>query len=486
MTASEQGPPRTRRVPSGIEGLDQVLDGGFMLGGMYILQGPPGAGKTILTNQVCFNHVRAGGSAIFVTLLAENHARMLNNMRLFSFFDESAIPDRLVYLSAFVEMRDGGLEALLPLLRREIQRRGTTLLVIDGLVSAHDSSASDREFKQFIHDLQEIALATDCTMFFTTNDTREVSPERTMVDGLIVLSDRAHGWQAASDLQVTKFRGSGFMRGRHSYLIAQDGIVVYPRIEALYATPSIAETGREGRTSSGIDPLDVVLGGGLPIDSTTILVGPSGIGKTTFGLQFLARSTAQEPGLLFGFYETPVRLRTRARHVDPSIETLCDSGAIEFLWQTPTSELLDASGQRLLEAVRRRGVRRLFIDGLTAFQNGVIDPARLGNFFTALANELRVLGVTTIYSMEAPDVVGPMTKMPIRNVSALAENIVLLRFVEQRGRLRRLLAVLKVRDSRFDPSIYEFALDEGRFALGGIAESTVRFDGGDRDSSGTI
>ena len=107
---TQQNEDATERVPSGIAGLDIILRGGFMLGGMYILQGSPGAGKTILTNQICFNHVAAGGRALFVTLLAENHARMIANLRGLSFFDESQIPDRLTYLSAFNDMRDGGLK----------------------------------------------------------------------------------------------------------------------------------------------------------------------------------------------------------------------------------------------------------------------------------------------------------------------------------------------------------------------------------------
>ena len=463
---TQQNEDATDRVPSGIAGLDIILRGGFMLGGMYILQGLPGAGKTILTNQICFNHVAAGGRALFVTLLAENHARMIANMRGLSFFDERQIPDRLTYLSAFNDMRDGGLKALTTLLRREILKVRATLLVIDGLVSAQDSAPDDQAFKIFIHDLQEVALATNCTMFLTTNPNNAASPEQTMVDGLIVLADRIFGWQAQSDIQVTKFRGSGFLRGRHTYKITDDGFVTYPRIEALYALPSKTGEAATARVSTGVERLDALIDGGLPAASTTVLMGPSGIGKTSLGLQFLSRSSPDEPGLLFGFYETPVRLRAKAQNFAPPLGDLIDTGDIEILWQTPTGDPLDAYGDRLLAAVHKRKVRRLFIDGLTAFKNSAIDPSRIGNFLSALANELRVLGVTTVYSLEVPDLLGPAVRVPLDDASSLAENLISMRFVEQRARVHRLISVLKVRDSDFDPSIYEFKLTSTGLDIG--------------------
>jgi circadian clock protein KaiC len=477
MIAPLQGTETKLRVPSGIAGLDTLLGGGFMLGGIYIVQGSPGAGKTIMTNQICFNHAALGGHAVVVTLLAENHARLLDNLRRLTFFDESIIPDRLIYLSAFTSMRDEGLGGLSKLLRREIQRRRTSLLVIDGFVSVQASSDSDQAFREFVHGLQEIALATDCTMLLTTNDSRSASPEQTMVDGLIVLSDRNYGWQAASDLQVTKFRGSGYLRGRHSYKISDQGIAVYPRIEALYAHPSREDQVPEARVATGVRRLDEILGGGLPAASTTMLVGPSGIGKTTLGLHFMSLSTAEQPGLMFGFYETPARLRVKGERFDPRLGALLDQGIVELLWQTPTGDLLDAYGEQLLAAVRRRQVKRLFIDGLTAFQNSAIDATRIGNFFSALANELRVLGVTTIYTLEVPDILGQTIRMPINDASSLAENMIMIRFVEKRSHLHRLLSVLKVRDSDFDASVYEFSITEHGVSINATAASAERILG---------
>ena len=457
-----------QRAPSGITGLDTILGGGFMRGGIYIVRGDPGAGKTILTNQICFNHIASSKNAcaLYVTLLAENHARMTSHLRALSFFDESRIPDQMVYLSALGALREGGLKGLVDILRREIKRRGCSILVIDGLITAQTSAASDQDFKEFVHSLQEIALATDCTMFLTASLSKgEISPEQTMVDGLLELSDRNYGWRAESDIQVKKFRGSAFLRGRHAYKITNNGIAIYPRVEALLARPSRPDAGGSELILSGIAKLDNLLGGGLPRASTTMVMGPSGAGKTTLGMQFLSAASESEPGLLFGFYETPARICAKAERNGHPIARLIDKGVVEILWQPPTDDMLDAYGERLLEAVHKRKVRRLFIDGLNGFKKAAIDPGRMDHFFTALANELRVLGVTTLYTLEVPDILGPAIRVPIDDISSIAENMILLRFIELRSRLHRLISILKVRSSDFDASLHEFKITDRGITL---------------------
>jgi len=264
---------------------------------------------------------------------------------------------------------------------------------------------------------------------------------------------------------VVKFRGSGYLRGKHAFDITGDGLVVYPRIEALLAVPSRPDLSGNEKVSSGFDRLDAMLDGGLPGASTTMVMGPSGVGKTTLGLHFLSRCSAAEPGLLFGFYETPPRIMAKAREVCRPLQPLLDSGAVEVRWLPPTDGLLDAYGDRLLEAVRRRGVRRLFIDGLGAFQNAANEPGRMSHYLTTLMNELRVQGVTTVYTLEVPDIIGPYIRTPIGDLSSLAENLVLLRYIELRSRLYRLISILKVRDGSFNPLLHEFALTEHGLAI---------------------
>ncbi len=463
------GTDKLERVPSGIPGLDTILNGGFLKGGLYIVQGAPGAGKTTLANQICFHHTASGGRALYATLLAEYHARMLQHLGGMSFFDGSQIPDRLSYISGLNILRQNGLRGLLDLVRREITTRSVSVLVIDGFTTAQHAAPDDQALNEFVHGLQGIAMATDCTMFLLNSPRKsdEVTPEHTMVDGIIELSDQLFDWSTERSLQVVKFRGSRCMRGEHSFEITDSGIVVYPRIESLLAKPSRPDHSGTEKVSSGVDRLDAMLGGGLPAASTTMVMGPSGVGKTTLGLQFLSRCSEAEPGLLFGFYETPTRIRAKAGEVCQPLRGLLDSGVVEVLWQPPTDGLLDAYGDQLMHAVRRRGVRRLFIDGLGGVQDAAKEPRRMRHYLNALMNELRVQGVTTIYTLEVADIVGPNIRAPLGDLSSLAENLVLLRYIELRSRLYRLISILKVRDADFDPLLHQFVLTDNGLAIEG-------------------
>ncbi|WP_448187816.1 RAD55 family ATPase [Azospirillum sp. sgz301742] len=460
MTTRDDTPP-IERVPTGIPGLDAVLCGGLLKGGVYIVQGTPGAGKTTLANQMCFTHVASGGRAAYITLLAESHTRMLQHLRPMAFFDETIIPDRLYYVSAFHMLENEGLKGLTDLLRREIRSHRASLLVLDGLAAAEETATSAREFKKFVHEVQSHAVANDCTvLLLTTGGTGEVSAEHTIVDGLIELDDQLFDVRSERSLHVRKFRGSASLRGRHPFRITSEGLVVYPRIEAAFAAPSRHPPALHVRTSSGVDGLDALIGGGMIRATTTATVGPTGVGKTTFGLHFLQGSSAAEPGLLFGFYETPERLKTKAAMLGIDLAGLEASGALEIVWQAQGENLLDELGHRLLDAVRRRGVRRLFVDGLGGFIESAIHPDRISRYLSVLSNELRALDVTTIYSLETRDVVGPTVQMPISGVSSLVESVVVLRYVEVQAHTRRLLSIMKIRDSGFDPALHEFEITD--------------------------
>src|SRR5215216_7409927 len=126
------------RVSSGLPGLDAVLRGGFLKAGIFIIQGSPGAGKTILANQICFHHAAHGERVLYVTLLAESHSRMLLHIGQLGFFDASMVPSRIYFVSAFRALEEDGLRGLLDLLRREVQAHNATLLMIDGLVSVEE------------------------------------------------------------------------------------------------------------------------------------------------------------------------------------------------------------------------------------------------------------------------------------------------------------------------------------------------------------
>lgn len=447
------------RVPSNVPGLDEILSGGFFAGAVYIVRGAPGAGKTILANQICFNHVQTGGRAVYVTLLAESHARMLQHMQTLSFYDPDPVPRRLYYVSAFNALETDGLKGLMDLLRREIRGQKATLLVLDGLLAVEESSGSDREYRKFIHELQAHAAVENCVALLLTNGSRrDYHPEHTMVDGLITLDDIHIGKRAQRELEVRKFRGSASLRGRHPFRIADDGIVVYPRAEARFGRSAGSEPAEERRTTSGNADLDDMLHGGLLVGTTTVVLGLSGTGKTTLGLHFLAGSSAAEPGLHFGFYETPARLTANAASLGLDFAAPIAAGHLHLLWRAPTEQILDDLAGQIVQAVREHGIKRLFVDGLNSLIAATDLPERAGTVFAALSHTLRVEGVTTVYACESFGPASLNATMPVPGISAIAENLLELRYRERDNTKQRLISLLKVRSSAFDGDVHAFEI----------------------------
>ena len=450
-------PSGLARLSTGVPGFDVILNGGFFEGAVYILRGTPGAGKTILANQICFHHAQHGGRSLFVTLLAENHTRMLQHLEKLSFFEAKYIPNNIYYVSAFSVLEDNGLKGMMEMLRREMRAHGATLLVLDGLIAVEESSASDREFRKFIHELQAHAAMADCCTLLLTNGRRgEYHPEHTMVDGLIALDDVSFGNRRQRVLEVRKFRGSGSLRGRHPFQITDDGLIVHPRPESRFLRNDGPIS--QEKLSTGIARLDEMLEGGLVAGSSTLLLGASGAGKTTLGTSFLSLSSKSEPGLHFGFYESADRLVSNALQMGIDLKSRVAAKHLDIIWHPPVERILDSLGNQLVEAVLRRKVKRLFIDGWGGFAAAAETRERLNPFFASLANELRVHGVTVICAAETDNLIGTDVHVPLEGISAVTENMILLRFAEYRARLRRLLSIMKVRGSSFDPALREFVI----------------------------
>ncbi len=200
------------RIPSGVPGLDIVLRGGFLRGGIYLITGDAGTGKTLLVNQIGFQHVAAGGRVLYVTLLAELHTRMLTHLQTLTFFDPSRLGDALYYISGYQALQDGGLAGLLQLLQQAIRDHRASLVVLDGLATVQAVAESNLHFEQFIQQLHAFIDLVGCTgLLVTARDGERRHPEDAMVDRLLVLSDQAIGLRSSRELDVRKFRGTGYL-----------------------------------------------------------------------------------------------------------------------------------------------------------------------------------------------------------------------------------------------------------------------------------
>lgn len=468
MTETPEQPLSLQRFPTGITGLDRILGGGLFIGGNYLVMGPPGAGKTILGNQLCFHHIETGGSAIYLSLLAETSSRLLAALEPFTFYTPGPVGDTLTYFSGYGVLEQAGLEGLLKLIRTETRNRRATLLVLDG-TAVLEGVSSPQDWMRFLHRLYVSAEITRCTTVWLmqTPHSTDLAQEQTIVEGLIELTMPAYGMRAARELRVRKFRGSSFLEGRHPYAISEAGIVVHPRTEELLAAaprafPAVAATAEQvSKKSIGTPRLDEMMRGGLPAGSITLLLGASGTGKTLLGSHFLLADSAQEePALYFGFSETPSQLERKLARFGLDITRARAQGHLEVLWQSPLQPILDVSAERLLETTRRRSVRRLFIDGLGGWQRAVAAAERLDLFLTALLSELQALEVTTMCSVELPALFSPTIELPraISGIADLADNLLFLRYVELESQLYRLLSILKMRESDYDRAIREFRI----------------------------
>lgn len=457
-------------MPTRVSALDEILPGGFLKGGVYIVHGPPGTGKTVLANQICFNHVNAQGRALYVSLLAESHTRMLQHLRSMNFYDERAMP-RLYYVSATSMFADEGLKGVVDLLRREMKRHSAGVLVVDGFSASRERASSQYEFQRFVHEIQSHAAAGECVVLLLTSGIDPMTdPASTIVDGIVQLDHRLVLRRTERTLQITKFRGRGFLPGSHSFRITDAGFEIHPRIEAKFACPTVPDDYELTRCATGVPGVDEMLCGGLLARTTNGLYGPTGIGKTTFGLQFVSLSSAAEPGVFFGFFESPERLRAKAEAMRIDLRKLEALGHLEMIWRPQGEQDLDALGHEIVAAVRRRNVRRVFIDGYAGFVESALEPERLTRFVSSLANEMRALGATTVVSIESADILGSSMELPSKGLSSLLEGLILMRYAEVEGKVRRLVSVTKIRDSDFDPFIREFKVAAGKLAVGGRFE----------------
>ncbi|MET0388879.1 MAG: ATPase domain-containing protein [Polyangiales bacterium] len=474
----------TDRLSTGIVGLDRILEGGFLRNAVYIAEGPPGAGKTMLASQLCFHNARQGERALYVTLLAESHERMLTHLSRMDFYDPALVPDGVYFISAFRALHQDGLPALLRLLRDAIIERKATVLVLDGMVTAEEISlarapsanaltqdaGSSQHFKQFIHELQSVCSMTSCTVLLlsSTERPRLFHPAYTMVDGILELTNELAGLKTIRQIHVRKMRGTDQVLGKHAFDIGPAGVVVHPRIESLRELER-EETGDDAtaddapRIPFGIPQLDTMLSGGLPERSVTMIVGPTGTGKTLLGLQYLAEGARRgEPGVYFGFFERPSALLTKSRRLSLGLDEGERAGLVEIVWQRPIEAVIDVLADRLFTTVRKLSAKRLVLDGIQGFEQALDDyPDRLRGVFASLTDELERLGVTTLYTVETRELFGPTIEIPVSGVSAATQNIILTRHVELQSRLNLLLSIIKVRDSHFDRTVRELVIGDG-------------------------
>ncbi len=477
----EIAPEPPRRLPTGIPGLDRITCGGLLRGGLYVITGETGTGKTVLANQLCFAAVAAGERAVYLTLWSEPLGRMLSNTANFSFFDPQVIPSNLQYFSGVQALEEagvgGGYKPLLDLLRRLAREHRASVVVIDSFAALLEAEQPSHAPMALLRELGTAMSLSGCTTLLVSPiEGDRPHPEYLVADGVLRLERHLIGVRGVRHLEVVKFRGSGHLDGRHVTEITQDGLRVHPRLEATAALSAPGVDGARGLARFGVAGIDDMLGGGLLDASATVVLGAPGSGKTVLGLHFLAEGLrAGEPCVYLGFNETPPRVEALGAGVGLDLARHRSEGRLELHWAAPLEGTLDPIAERLLDAVERLGARRAFLDGFEGLEQMGLFPERLPLFVTALTNLLRARGVSLIVARETT-LLGQEVLEAQFDLSASFDTVILLRYVERGARLHRLLTLLKVRARPYDPSIRELKIGAGGASVGtaGAAERLLR------------
>lgn len=478
-----QAPGAARRevLPTGIPGLDRLLRGGLRTGGLYVVRGGPGSGKSILAHQMGARHIREdGGRVLYLTALVESHQTLLAQARTLGFFDPGIVPRSFYYASLFPALERGGLAELGEELGRLVREHAPSLLVIDGVHALKRVASSMLDFQRWVHGLETLAAVGGVTILVLVHpDADATDPTATIADGLIDMSTLYVRNRSTRQLTVLKMRGVPHLTGWHGYVINGEGLRVFPRLESVIAAEGVpAELPPPrlltfGASAKGMDEL---LGGGLSSASITLMPGTAGSGKTNLCLAFLAggvdRKGRGERGLFVGFHETPDRLLLKADALKlPHLRKAVETGTVMLEWQPPTELLGDAMIERILELVDRHQVQRLIIDTLDDIRRSTIPPERELELFVAMITALRSRDVTTVIPQDLPRLIGGSFDLPHGGeISPVVDHIIHTRYAEIRGELRRLLVVLKARDRRPEGTIREIDFDDGIRVGGALPE----------------
>jgi len=303
------------RLPTGAAGLDDVLDGGLPAGSLVIVAGPPGSGKTILAQQICFANATSERRALYYTTWSEPHDKLIRHLEPFSFFDADALGDRVEFLHlAELMASDGaGLDAVAEEILRHSFATRPAVIVIDSSKALHDL-VDPGLLRRAIYDLASRVAHSDAVLIFvgeySPGDTR-TQPEFAVADGILQLENEANGPVDRRWLRVLKLRGGQTSSGQHSVHLTHNGFEVFPRLESAVPRQVVTPTGRAG---FGDPHLDAAIGGGIPCGDATLIAGPSGVGKTLLALAFIAEGVARgERCLHISFQETETQVREKAQ-----------------------------------------------------------------------------------------------------------------------------------------------------------------------------
>jgi circadian clock protein KaiC len=455
------------RLKTGVSGLDEILHGGLIPERLYLLDGNPGSGKTTFALQFLLAGVQKGERCLYVTLSetrdeliegAQSHGWSLQAIDIVEL-----IPDQQHELAGdgqltMLHPSDVELSETMHKILAAIERNNPSRIVFDSLSEMRLLAQSSLRYRRQILALKQFFVGRRCTVVMLDDRTAE-GPDlqlHSIAHGVLGLyvEPPAYG-QARRQLQILKFRGSDFASGFHDFTIRQDGITVFPR---LVAADHSAQYSRSLITS-GVASLDALLGGGIERGTSTLLVGPPGSGKSTIALQYAAAAAARgDHAASFVFDETKAALLARSSGIGLQIKEGTGPGQISLRQIDPVEISPGEFAATVRRAVEEDGARVVIMDSLNGYLNAMVQD----NFLTAQLHELLSYlnnkGVTTFLVVAQHGLLGANASSPV-DASYLADSVVMLRYFEHAGSVKKAISVMKKRTGGHEEAIRQLWFD---------------------------
>lgn len=479
------------RASTGVPGLDDVLHGGFLAGRVYLVEGAPGAGKTTLALQFLLEGRAQGEAGLYVTLseseeelraVATSHHWSLDGIDLFEFASaETALSlnqEQTLLHPWEVELGET-MKAILDKVKAVHPRR----VVFDSLSEMRLLAQDPLRYRRQILALKQYFTGRDCTVLLLDDLSGGDTDQQlhSICHGVLALERLTMDFGAARRrIQVEKMRGSAFLEGWHDYVIRPGGLDVFPRLVAAQHHRNFLTE----QVPSGVPEFDALLDGGPLRGTSTLILGPAGIGKTSIALQYvLAAATRGERSAIYEFDERAGTLVTRSKKLGMDIEPQIRAGLIS-LRQLDPAELAPGEFAWLVrQEVEMVGARLIVIDSLTGYMTAMPQEKQLLLQMHELLSYLSQLGVATFLISPQIGLVGQMQST--LNISYIADAVLLLRFFEAGGRIRKAVSVIKNRGGAHEDTIREFNMGPGGVRVGaplidfeGILSGTPRYVGG--------
>jgi circadian clock protein KaiC len=461
-----------RRLLTGVPGLDNLLGGGLPEFSFNLIAGTPGSGKTTLAHQIMFSLAKPDNRALFFTVLGEPALKMLRYQQQFSFFDIDKVNESIRYVNLSADLLEGDFDRVLARIAKEVEDYAPSLVFVDSFRSVVKSAAQKEhgvsELQGFVQQLGMQMTSWQATTFLIGEyllPEAESSPIFTVADGILWLSQNLHRNSMVRKMQVVKMRGQAQAPGLHTFRISDAGIQVFPRaiIQQGAAVGSTVKDGPgEDRVPMGIPGLDDMLGGGLPVGYSLLVVGPSGSGKTILATEFLAEGARRgEPGVIAAFEKSPSQL------LNHKLNELVKAGQVGVIDTRSLDLSIDETLHDLITMINRMQAKRVVIDSLSGFELALAPEFQedfRGSLYRMVA-ELTSMGMTILMTSELEDRYTDLRFSPFGS-AFLADAILVQRYIEIAGQFKRAFSVVKVRGSQHSKEIRLFDIYDAGIIIG--------------------